>query len=69
MALILSPTNWIPIGLHGVIPFPEDRDIQKAVENALTKLVPLEGRRSYTDIKYLLHSNPDKSLSIVFELL
>jgi len=66
MKLIETKTHWIPMQPHGVIPFPEDGDIEAAAKRAL-KLGGIPG--PYPDIKYIVHHNVDHSKSIVFELM
>jgi hypothetical protein len=67
MTASYKPHHWTPIEMHGVIPVPQDGDIEGAVARAVQKMVPRRFRQSTSNFKYTIHEGT-QGRSIVFEV-
>jgi len=68
MAVNEREHHWVPQEMHGIIPMPTDGDIPGAIAKAMRKLVPSGFRRPSDNHDFIIHTNPDGSQSVVFEV-
>lgn len=62
--------HWMPMEFHGVIPYPTDGHIEKAVRQALKDNLPKSFRHlSFSRLKFLVVTAADSTQQIVFEVL
>lgn len=62
--------HWMPMEFHGILPYPADGHIEKAVRQSLKDNLPKAFRHlSFTRLKFLIITATDGSQQIVFEVL
>lgn len=69
MNLEQMPNHWTPMEFHGVIPYPNDGLIEKAVRQALRTNLPKTFRNlTFSKLKYFICTAGDGSQQLVFEV-